>query len=114
MTINQVADALDPLRFAPNLPGCGQPTAPVAAPKEEAATPVSEAQVRDAVSQIQQATYALAHNLRFVINEDTGKIVIKIVDDQTKEVIRQIPTEEAISIARMLDLIQGLLFSDQA
>jgi flagellar protein FlaG len=115
MTINQVAGAHAPLPLTPNLPDHDNPSPPVAAPNvETVAIPVSEAQVRDAVSQIQHFTYALAQNLQFAINEETGKMVIKIVDGQTKEVIRQIPSEEAVSIARTLDRIQGLLFNDQA
>jgi flagellar protein FlaG len=115
MTINQVAGAHDPLPLTPNLPEHAKPATPVATTNvETAAIPVSEAQVRDAVSQIQKFTYALAQNLQFAINEDTGKMVIKIVDGQTREMIRQMPSEEAVSIARTLDRIQGLLFSDKA
>ena len=115
MTINQVAGAHDPLPLASNLPDHAKLATPVVAPDvETTALPVSEAQVRDAVSQIQHFTYALAQNLQFAINEETGKMVIKIVDAQTREMIRQIPSEEAVSIARTLDRIQGLLFSDKA
>lgn len=56
----------------------------------------------------------LAHNLRFSIDEDTGKTIIKVVDTHTDEVIRQFPTEQAIEIARTLDKVQGLLFNDKA
>jgi len=40
--------------------------------------------------------------------------VVKIVDAQTQEVIRQMPSEEAIKIASALGKIQGLLFNGQA
>ena len=53
-------------------------------------------------------------NLRFSIDEDTGKTIIKVVDTHTDEVIRQFPTEQAIEIARTLDKVQGLLFNDKA
>ncbi len=42
------------------------------------------------------------------------KIIIKVMDARTDEVIRQFPTEEAIEIARTLDKVQGLLFNDKA
>ncbi len=71
-------------------------------------------QVQEAVNQIQQFTQTLAQNLKFSIDEDTGKTVVKILDTQTQEVIRQIPSEEAITIARTLGKIQGLLFNDKA
>ena len=74
----------------------------------------SDEQIRQAVQNIQGAVDNLAHNLRFSIDEDTGKTIIKVVDAHTDEVIRQFPTEEAIEIARTLDKVQGLLFNDKA
>ncbi len=71
-------------------------------------------QVEEAVQQIEQFTQTLSQNLKFSIDEETGKTVIKVVDTQTQEVIRQIPSEEAIKIAGALGKIQGLLFNDQA
>ncbi len=76
--------------------------------------PVSDEQVQQAVDQIQGFTDKVAKNLKFSIDEDTGKTVVKLLDSQTQEVIRQFPSEEAISIARTLDKVQGLLFSDKA
>jgi len=52
--------------------------------------------------------------LQFSIDEDTGKTIIKVMDVHTEEVIRQIPTEEAVKIARTLDKVQGLLFNGKA
>lgn len=74
----------------------------------------SDEQIRQAVQNIQGAVDNLAHNLRFSIDEDTGKTIIKVVDTHTDEVIRQFPTEQAIERARTLDKVQGLLFNDKA
>lgn len=74
----------------------------------------SEEQIKQAVQKIQETVDNLAHNLRFSIDEDTGRTIIKVMDAHTEEVIRQIPTKEAIEIARTLDRVQGLLFSDKA
>lgn len=71
-------------------------------------------EVKEAVNQIQHFTQTLAPNLQFSIDEETGKTVVKIMDAQTQEVIRQFPSEEAISIARALGKIEGLLFHDKA
>lgn len=71
-------------------------------------------EVKDAVNQIQHFTQTLAPNLQFSIDEETGKTVVKIMDAQTQEVIRQFPSEEAITIARALGKIEGLLFHDKA
>lgn len=70
--------------------------------------------IEQAVEKIQETVNNMAQNLRFSIDEDTGKTVVKVMDAQTQEVIRQIPTQEAISIARTLDKLQGLLLNDEA
>ena len=74
----------------------------------------SEEEVKQAARKIQGTVDNLAQNLRFSIDSDTGKTVIKVVDAQTDEVIRQIPSKEAIEIARTLDKVQGLLFNGEA
>ena len=74
----------------------------------------SEEQVKQAVQKIQGTVNNLAQNLQFSIDEDTGKTIIKVMDVHTEEVIRQIPTEEAVKIARTLDKVQGLLFNGKA
>ncbi len=73
-----------------------------------------EGEVEQAVNKIQQFTDKLAHNLHFSIDKDTGITVVKVMDTNTQEVIRQFPTEEAISIAHTLDKVQGLLFDGKA
>ncbi len=74
----------------------------------------SEELIKQAVENIQETVGNLAHNLRFSVDHDTGKTIIKVMDAHTEEIIRQIPTEEAIEIARTLDKVQGLLFNDKA
>lgn len=80
----------------------------------QATNPASKEQVQEAVEQIKEVTDNLAQNLQFSIDEDTGTTVVKILDSQTQEVIRQMPTEEALSIAKALDKVQGLLFDEKA
>lgn len=74
----------------------------------------SNQDIQQAVQKIQETVTNLAHNLHFSIDEDTGKTIIKVMDTNTDEVIRQIPTEEAMVIAHTLDKVQGLLFNDKA
>ncbi|MDE2389232.1 MAG: flagellar protein FlaG [Betaproteobacteria bacterium] len=76
--------------------------------------PETREQVKQAVQKIQGTVDNLAHNLRFSIDEDSGKTIIKVTDAHTDEVIRQIPSKESIEIARTLDKVQGLLFNGKA
>jgi len=38
----------------------------------------------------------MRNKISFSINEETGKVIIKIVDRETGEVVREIPPEEMI------------------
>lgn len=76
--------------------------------------PSDPEQVQQAVEQIQRITASMAQNLLFMVDKGTGRPIIRVVDSQTNEVIRQIPTEEALAIARALDHMQGLLFNGTA
>lgn len=54
------------------------------------------------------------NSLQFSIDDETGTSIIKVVDKNTKEVIRQIPSEEMLAIAKALDTIKGLLVHQKA
>lgn len=55
-----------------------------------------------AVSQINDYVQNLQRNLQFTVDEATGKDVVTIIDSESKEVIRQLPSEEALELARRL------------
>lgn len=71
-------------------------------------------QLQQAVEQVRKAVEPVARNLRFSVDDDTGKTIVRVVDSVTKEVIRQIPSEELLAIARAIDRMQGLLIRQKA
>lgn len=75
--------------------------------------PTSE-QLTQAVKQIQDVIKQTANSLQFSIDKDSGTTVVKVVDTESKKVIRQIPSEEVMAIAKALDKLQGLLVKQQA
>lgn len=44
-----------------------------------------------------------ANDLQFSIDDELGQVVVKVIDTETKEVIKQFPSEEAMSLARSLN-----------
>mgnify|MGYP000016307651 CR=1 FL=1 len=81
-------------------------------------TPTSQAQptldqVQQALEQVQQVVRPLAQSLQFSIDKDTHGTVVKIVDTDTNKVIRQIPSEEMLQMAKALDKFTGLLMKQQ-
>lgn len=69
--------------------------------------------VKKAAEQINQVAQKLGRDLQFSVDPDTHAQVVKVVDTQTREVIRQMPTQEMLAIAKALDKLQGLLLKDK-
>jgi flagellar protein FlaG len=70
--------------------------------------------LNDAAENVQKFVNTINSNLNFRVDDDTGEMVVKVVDATTKDVIRQIPSEEMLAIAKALDRIQGLLVNQKA
>lgn len=81
---------------------------------QQAAKAPSTDQVNEAVKQLNNAMKTMSQGLEFSVDRDVHKIVVKVVDQQTKEVLRQMPSEEALEIAKALDRVQGLLIRQKA
>lgn len=111
------------LGAVPALPGgaaAQQPAAKVPAAVPEPAQPQPQqppqpAQLHKAVESLKQLVEAKAPNrLAFSVDEDTGRSIVKITDAETGDLIRQIPAEEMLEIARSLDKMQGVLLQQKA
>ncbi|ENO86855.1 flagellar protein FlaG [Thauera linaloolentis] len=72
------------------------------------------AQITQAVEEVRAAITPVAQNLHFSIDKDINRTIVKVVDASTDEVIRQIPSEEIIAIAKAVDKLQGLLIKQEA
>lgn len=68
----------------------------------------SPEQLKKAADDISQAVQQKNQNLEFEfsMDTDTHKSVVKVVDKHTGELIRQIPSEETLEIARSIDQFQ--------
>jgi len=74
----------------------------------------SRNEVEESVDTLNQFIKSLNNPMLFSIDDDTGKTVVKIVDSTTQEVIKQIPSEEILSIAKALDKLKGLFIEQKA
>lgn len=75
---------------------------------------VSESQVGQALQSINKALQKLSSNLEFTVDADSNRTIVKVMDTQTQEIIRQMPSVEAIEISKALDKLQGLLVKQKA
>ena len=67
-----------------------------------------------AVEDVRKAIEPAAQNLLFSIDDDTGRTIVKVVDAQTDEVIRQMPSEEVLAISKAIDKLKGVLIQQKA
>lgn len=70
--------------------------------------------VAAAVEKINDFIQITRRDLQFSVDDETGRTVVKVLDSETDEVIRQIPAEEILTIAANLDEVRGLLFKAKA
>lgn len=89
------------------------PVQTVNAVQQSASVP-SMNQLNDVVKQVNETLKKFSQNLEFSIDSDSQRTVVKVVDQETKDVIRQIPTAEALEIAKALHRVQGLLIKQKA
>lgn len=85
--------------------------APAATPQAQRS---SESDVASAVDKLNDFASKNASDLNFSKDQETGKTIVKVVDTATDTVIRQIPSEEAVAIAKSIDRMQGLLINHKA
>lgn len=81
----------------------------------DANTPtISKEDLLQAVEDVKVAISAVTNDLTFSIDDDTGRTVVKIIDRETEELIRQIPSEEVLLMAKALDKLKGILVKQEA
>ncbi len=71
-------------------------------------------QLSDAIQRLADFVSGAQTGITFTVDQASGEQVVRVMDKQSNEVIRQIPSEEAIQIAQALDKLQGLLVKDKA
>ena len=69
----------------------------------------SNTEVNEAIKTVNTALKSISSTLEFSKDKDTGKDVIRVIDTCNKEVIRQFPSEEMLSIAKAIDQFKGVL-----
>jgi flagellar protein FlaG len=74
----------------------------------------TQAEVIEALSSITQYMDSHSRELHFQLDENVNGPIITVLDRETQEIVRQIPTEEVIQVARYIaenapDPLKGLL-----
>lgn len=67
----------------------------------------NKVQPEELLNQIKALTDDGQYSVRFEKNDDLQQLVVKIVNQETDEVVRQIPPEELINLSKHLRELQG-------
>jgi flagellar protein FlaG len=70
--------------------------------------------IKEAAEAINSQLRELAKNIRFSVDEATGSTVVRVVDADTGQTLRQIPSEETLRIQHSLERLQGVLLRHEA
>jgi flagellar protein FlaG len=83
-------------------------------PAQAVSAPPPAAEVNQAVRHISDYVQSLKRDLHFSVDEDSGRTVVTVVDPNSGEVIRQIPSDEVLAIARRLADASGVFLKVEA
>ncbi|NKN34702.1 flagellar protein FlaG [Marichromatium bheemlicum] len=75
---------------------------------------VSEEQLNQAVEQLNEMFGGSRRMLNFELDKEADRTVIRVLDAETEELIRQIPSEETLKFTQYVEGLVGLIFNDQA
>jgi flagellar protein FlaG len=71
-------------------------------------------QLQKALEALKQAVPIKSNALQFSLDDSSGQTIARVVDSETGEVIRQIPSKELLEIAHAIDKMQGMLLKQKA
>jgi len=98
-------------------PGKVLPGRATQGPRQDGAPDLQQADVETAVRNLNEYAQRMNRELHFNVDKDSGRTVIRVIDPDSGEVIRQIPPEEILALARYLqkgDEDRGRLVRDLA
>lgn len=67
-----------------------------------------------AVSDMQNFVQSVQRDINFNVDDSSGRVVINVTEATSGDVIRQIPSEEALRLSENLSEIRSLLFKAEA
>ena len=82
------------------------------APQQE--VPPKRQEVDKAVKAVNEFVGSVNSSLKFSVDEDSGQMVVKVIDNATQEVIKQVPSKEILEMAKALNNLKGLLVQQKA
>jgi flagellar protein FlaG len=86
------------------LPGSGKSMPPAS----------DSSEIMQAVSRLNGYVQSVRRDLQFRVDKSSDRVIVSVVDSESGEIIRQIPSEEVLAVASGLERAQGLIFNERA
>ena len=84
-----------------------KPIDPVAHKREV----ISDKTLKDAVKKINEFIAPTLQTIHFSIDQESDRLVVKVIDTATQKILRQMPNEAALNVAKSFDSLKGLIVS---
>ncbi len=84
-----------------------KPQAEKVLPAERATVSTSQTELNKSIEQIQVMMDLRQRSVQFITDNESGRSVVKVVDGNSGDVIRQMPAEELLSFMRNLTRMMG-------
>ncbi len=67
-------------------------------------------EITEVVDSLHEFVNMVQTKLNFSVQEETNNIVVRVIDRETDEIIRQIPAEEIMKVQARMQELSGILF----
>lgn len=84
-----------------------------AEPQEESSTDANSVQAEEILNKIKSLSEDGQYSVRFESDQEFDELVVKVVDNETDEVIRQVPAEEVLGMKASLADFRGNLVNTE-
>ncbi|RAK08593.1 flagellar protein FlaG [Halanaerobium saccharolyticum] len=72
-----------------------------------------EDDVRESVKDINDIVQKVKEDLSFEVHDETDRMMVKVIDRRTKEVIKELPPEEMLDLSARIHEMVGLLIDEK-
>lgn len=76
--------------------------------------PIDRATLEQAVAKVSEDVQAHDTSLKFEIDDSTDRVIVKVVNTDSGEVIRQLPPKEVLELAKFFNKSKGVFLKEQA
>lgn len=82
--------------------------------ENRSSTEANKAALTAAVNKLNELVAPALQTVQFSMDEEAGRMIVKVIDTATQKTIRQIPNEEVLAFSKTLGRLQGLVVRERA